>query len=248
MQFIFKFILLAVALAHGAITVSAVPVPVRVSSVAARSDVYDDFYTREFDDVELVVREPMFLKLPFKNLFTRNPLRQGTDSTLVGGPVYTKRLKNPSTASLGVLDISAKQQSSPQPSHTSQGSVIQQSPHGSQDSLIGGTRPLTLQQSPHGSQDSLIQQSPYGSQDSLIPKGGTRPSTPNRMDKPLPPTPQIATSHTPDPHAHPSDRSASTHIGVVVIDPSSGRGLLRPNGPNANVVQMQINPSSQRKG
>jgi len=38
----FKLILLAVALVYGATTVSAIPVPVGESSIAARSDVYDD--------------------------------------------------------------------------------------------------------------------------------------------------------------------------------------------------------------
>jgi len=60
MHLIFKFILLAIALAYGATTVSAIPVPVRQSSVAARSDLYDDLSlnAREIDDIELFVRGP----------------------------------------------------------------------------------------------------------------------------------------------------------------------------------------------
>lgn len=59
MQLTSKFILLAMALAYGSTAVSAVPV--RESSVAARSIEYEDLDAREFDDMELVVRDPFNL-------------------------------------------------------------------------------------------------------------------------------------------------------------------------------------------
>jgi len=56
MQFTSKFILLVLALAYGGSAVSAVPV--RESSIAARSAEYEELSAREIDDMELVVREP----------------------------------------------------------------------------------------------------------------------------------------------------------------------------------------------
>ena len=58
MQFTSKWILLAVALAYGSIAVSAAPLAVGESSVAARSDEYEDINAREIDDMEIFVREP----------------------------------------------------------------------------------------------------------------------------------------------------------------------------------------------
>jgi hypothetical protein len=60
MQFTFKFILLAIALVYGGTAVSAIPVPVRESTVAARSVAYDDLNTR---DVELFVRNHLVKKV-----------------------------------------------------------------------------------------------------------------------------------------------------------------------------------------
>lgn len=59
MQFTSKFILLAIALAYGSTAVSAVPI--RESSVAARSAEYEDLDAREIDDMELFVRDPFSL-------------------------------------------------------------------------------------------------------------------------------------------------------------------------------------------
>ena len=59
MQLTSKFILLAVALAYGGTAVTAVPV--RESSIAARSVEYEDLDAREIDDMELFVREPFSL-------------------------------------------------------------------------------------------------------------------------------------------------------------------------------------------
>jgi len=59
MQFTSKFILLAIALAYGGTAVSAVPV--RESSIAARSLEYEDLNAREIDDMELFVRDPFSL-------------------------------------------------------------------------------------------------------------------------------------------------------------------------------------------
>jgi hypothetical protein len=59
MQFTSKFILLAIALAYGGTAVSAVPV--RESSVAARSAEYEDLDAREIEDLELFVRDPFSL-------------------------------------------------------------------------------------------------------------------------------------------------------------------------------------------
>jgi hypothetical protein len=57
MQLTPKFILLAIAFAYGGTAVSAVPV--RESSVMARRAAeYEDLSAREFDDMELFVREP----------------------------------------------------------------------------------------------------------------------------------------------------------------------------------------------
>jgi len=57
MQFTSKFILLAIALAYGTTAVSALPI--RESSVAARSVEYEDLNTRQNDDTELFVRNPI---------------------------------------------------------------------------------------------------------------------------------------------------------------------------------------------
>ena len=56
MQFTSKFIFLVLALAYGGSAVTAVPV--RQSSIAARSAEYEELSAREIDDMELVVREP----------------------------------------------------------------------------------------------------------------------------------------------------------------------------------------------
>jgi len=58
MQFTSKFILLAIALAYGSTTVSAVPLAVRES---ARSGGSADLNAREIDDMELFVRDPFSL-------------------------------------------------------------------------------------------------------------------------------------------------------------------------------------------
>jgi hypothetical protein len=57
MQLTFKFVLIAVALAYGGTTVSALPVG--ESSLAARSAEYEDFEAREVDDIEFFAREPV---------------------------------------------------------------------------------------------------------------------------------------------------------------------------------------------
>jgi len=59
MQLTSKFILLALALAYGGTAVTAIPV--RESSIAARSVEYEDLDAREIDDMELFVREPFSL-------------------------------------------------------------------------------------------------------------------------------------------------------------------------------------------
>jgi len=59
MQFTSKSILLVLALAYGGSAVSAVPI--RESSIAARSAEYEELSAREIDDMELVVREPFSL-------------------------------------------------------------------------------------------------------------------------------------------------------------------------------------------
>jgi hypothetical protein len=80
MQLSSKFILLAIAFAYGGTAVSAVPAR-EPSVMARRSAEYEDLSAREFDDMELFVREP-FSFFGFAGSSKKTPTSPGSDNSL----------------------------------------------------------------------------------------------------------------------------------------------------------------------
>jgi hypothetical protein len=96
MQLTPKFILLAIAFAYGGTAVSAVPV--RESSVVARSAAYDDLNARVIDDTELFVRESCISPSP-------PPGDSNTGADLLVSPFATLRNFNRLTKCFLAIDI-----------------------------------------------------------------------------------------------------------------------------------------------
>jgi len=101
MQFTSKFILLAIALAYGSNAVSAVPI--RESSVAARSAEYEDLNAREIDDMELFARNPFRLfgfGTPSPSRDSSTPSHETDNSHTGAGLSKTKSETSPEVSSL----------------------------------------------------------------------------------------------------------------------------------------------------